>query len=109
MTSTKQKQNKAGSYVHFVGICGVTMAPLAVLYKNLGWKVTGSDRAFFPPMSVYLKENGVAIMPGFKPGHLSPRPDLVLAMAFITDKNPEVVEARRLGVPVKVYADVLPE
>jgi len=95
--------------IHFIGICGVTMAPLAVLYKQMGWRVTGSDRAFFPPMSTYLEKNGIVIMPGFKENHLNPHPDLVLVMAFITDKNPEVVAARKLNIPIRVYADVLPE
>ena len=84
------------------------MAPLAVLYKKMGWKVTGSDRAFFPPMSTYLEKNGIAIMPGFKAAHLEAKPDMVLVMAFITGKNPEVIEAKKLKIPVKVYADVLP-
>jgi UDP-N-acetylmuramate: L-alanyl-gamma-D-glutamyl-meso-diaminopimelate ligase len=95
-------------HVHFIGVCGVTMAPLAVLYKNMDWKVTGSDRAFFPPMSTYLEKNGIKIMPGFKKEHLKPRPNLVLVMAFLTEKNPEIVEAKKQKVPVKVYADVLP-
>ena len=85
------------------------MAPLAVLYKKMGWKVTGSDRAFFPPMSTYLKKNGITIMPGFKKQHLKPKPDMVIVMAFLTEKNPEIVEARKIKIPVKVYADVLPD
>ena len=96
-------------YVHFIGICGVTMAPLAVLYKKMGWKVTGSDRAFFPPMSTYLEKNGITIMPGFKAEHMKEKPDFVLAMAFVTEKNPEIVEAKKRKIPVKVYADVLPD
>lgn len=103
MEKNKQK------HVHIVGICGVTMAPLAVLYKKMGWKVTGSDRGFFPPMSTYLEKNGIHIMPGFKKERLDPSLDFVLASAFITDKNPEVLEARRRNIPVKVYADVLPD
>jgi len=96
-------------YIHIIGICGVTMAPLAVLYKNMGWTVTGSDRAFFPPMSTYLEKNGIKIMPGFKKEHLDSDPDMVLVMAFITEKNPEIIAARRKKIPIKVYADVLPE
>lgn len=102
---TKKKKR----HIHFVGICGVTMAPLAVLYKKMGWKVTGSDRAFFPPMSTYLKKNGIKIMPGFKKEHLRGNPNMVVVMAFITEKNPEIIEAKRKKVPIKVYADVLPE
>lgn len=100
---------KRKKHVHIIGICGVTMAPLGVLYKSMGWRVTGSDRAFFPPMSTYLEENGIKIMPGFKKEHIEPTPDLVLVMAFITEKNPEIIEAKRKKIPVKVYADVLPE
>lgn len=102
------KEENKRKYVHIIGICGVTMAPLAVLYKNMGWKVTGSDRAFFPPMSTYLEANGVKIMPGFKKDHLRANPDMVLVMAFITEKNPEIVEAKKRNIPIKVYADVLP-
>jgi len=95
-------------HIHIIGICGVTMAPLAVLYKNMGWKVTGSDRAFFPPMSAYLEKNGIKIMPGFKPSHIGSAPDLIIANAFITQKNPEIIEAKRRKIKVNVYADVLP-
>lgn len=100
---------KTQKHVHFIGISGVTMAPLAVLYKKLGWKVTGSDRAFFPPMSTYLKKNSVAIMPGYKEEHLDPKPDLVLVMAFISKKNPELSYAIKNKIPYKTYGEVLPE
>lgn len=96
-------------HVHFIGVCGVTMAPLAVLYKKMGWNVTGSDRAFFPPMSTYLKRNGIAIMPGFKEEHLVEKPDLVVVMAFITKKNPELALAIRKNIPYKTYGEVLPD
>ncbi len=96
-------------HLHVIGIAGVTMAPLAVLYKKLGWHVTGSDRAFFPPMSTYLEENGITIMPGFKVEHLNPRPDLILVMAFITKKNPELAYAIKNKIPYKAYSEVLPE
>lgn len=98
-----------GKHVHFIGIAGVTMAPLAVLYKKMGWKVTGSDRAFFPPMSTYLEQNGIQIMPGYKEEHLNPKPDLCVVMAFITKKNPELKFAIHHRIPYKAYAEVLPQ
>ena len=106
------KSNKAAAankHVHFIGVAGVTMAPLAVLYKNLGWHVTGSDRAFFPPMSTYLEQNGIIIMPGFKEEHMRPSPDLVIVMAFITKKNPELIFAIEHDIPYKTYSEVLPD
>ena len=99
---------KGRKHVHIIGIAGVTMAPLAVLHKELGWKVTGSDRAFFPPMSTYLRDHHIKIMPGYKATHLMPRPDLVLVMAFITKKNPELAYAIHQKIPYKTYGEVLP-
>ncbi|MBI2643985.1 MAG: hypothetical protein HYW95_00545 [Candidatus Wildermuthbacteria bacterium] len=96
-------------HVHFIGVAGVTMAPLAVLYKKMGWKVTGSDRAFFPPMSTYLEQNGITVMPGYKEEHLNPKPDLCVVMAFITKKNPELKFAIQHKIPYKAYAEVLPQ
>lgn len=95
-------------HVHFIGICGVAMAPIAVLYKKLGWKVTGSDRAFFPPMSTYLGKRGIKIMPGFKAEHLEPRPDLVVVQAFMTKKNSELARAIKEHIPYKAYGEILP-
>lgn len=103
------KVASANKHVHFIGVAGVTMAPLAVLYKNLGWHVTGSDRAFFPPMSTYLEENGIVIMPGFKKEHMDPAPNLVIVMAFITKKNPELIAAIAENIPYKTYSEVLPD
>ena len=85
------------------------MAPLAVIYKKMGWKVTGSDRAFFPPMSTYLEKNGIAIMPGFKKEHLKERPDLAVVMSFITKKNPELAFVLKEKIPHKSYSEILPE
>src|SRR3990167_4301273 len=75
----------------------------------MGWEVTGSDRAFFPPMSTYLEQNGIKIMPGFKEEHLEPKPNLILVMAFITKNNPELKYAIKHKIPFKAYAEVLPE
>ena len=98
-----------GKRLHVIGGAGVAMAPLAVLYKEMGWEVTVSDRAFFPPMSTYLEKNGIHIMPGFKVEHLKPHPDMVLANAFITKQNPELKYAIEHSIPYKTYAEVLPE
>lgn len=95
-------------HVHFIGVCGVAMGPLAVLFKEMGWKVSGSDRAFFPPMSTHLRDHGVSIMPGFKEEHLHLKPDLIVVTAFATRKNPELVYAIRNNIPYFGYGEVLP-
>ena len=81
-----------GKHIHFIGICGTFIAPLAVALKNRGWKVTGSDQAFYPPMSTYLLENGIKIIPGFKPEKFEEigKPDIAHMMGFLTPENPDV-------------------
>ena len=41
-------------HVHILGICGTFIGSLAVLAKQLGYRVTGSDTAVYPPMSTQL-------------------------------------------------------
>ena len=45
--------------VHLVAICGTGMGALAGLLKEAGHEVTGSDRAFYPPMSERLQAWGI--------------------------------------------------
>jgi UDP-N-acetylmuramate: L-alanyl-gamma-D-glutamyl-meso-diaminopimelate ligase len=44
------------NHIHFIGICGVAMSALAILWKKKGWKVTGSDVGFYPPISTHLEK-----------------------------------------------------
>ena len=39
-----------GCHVHIIGICGVGTSAAAALLKSRGYRVTGSDKAFYPPM-----------------------------------------------------------
>jgi UDP-N-acetylmuramate: L-alanyl-gamma-D-glutamyl-meso-diaminopimelate ligase len=78
-------------HVHLVAICGVGMAPLAVLLKKAGYRVTGSDKAAYPPMSDVLRAAGIEIQEGFKAEHLDPRPDLVIVGNAVPRENPEAV------------------
>ena len=52
-------------HIHILGICGTFMGSLAIIARELGFKVTGSDENVYPPMSTYLLEQGVDIIQGF--------------------------------------------
>ena len=54
-------------HIHFIGICGVGMSSLAILWKNKGWKVTGSDVGFYPPVSTHLEDHKIDFYPGWHP------------------------------------------
>ncbi|EJS88513.1 UDP-N-acetylmuramate:L-alanyl-gamma-D-glutamyl-meso-diaminopimelate ligase, partial [Pasteurella multocida subsp. multocida str. Anand1_buffalo] len=45
-------------HIHILGICGTFMGGVAMIAKQLGYKVTGSDTHVYPPMSTFLMENG---------------------------------------------------
>ena len=80
---------RPGSHVHFIGICGSGMAQAAVLMKNLGYKVTGSDKAFYPPMGDVVKTTAEQIYEGYSPENLNGKPDLVVIGNNVSRNNPE--------------------
>lgn len=65
-------------HLHILGICGTFMGSLALLARQLGHKVTGSDQNVYPPMSTQLQNVGIDIMQGYDRSHLQPHPDLVI-------------------------------
>lgn len=65
-------------HIHILGICGTFMGSLALLARDLGHTVTGSDTNIYPPMSTQLQDAGVEIWEGYKAEHLNPAPDLVV-------------------------------
>ncbi|MFT5881086.1 MAG: UDP-N-acetylmuramate: L-alanyl-gamma-D-glutamyl-meso-diaminopimelate ligase [Moritella sp.] len=68
----------AGRHLHILGICGTFMGGIAVLAKQLGYKVTGSDAHVYPPMSTQLQDQGIALIEGYDPSQLDPAPDVVI-------------------------------
>ncbi len=76
--------------IHILGICGTFMGSLAVLAKELGHEVTGSDQAVYPPMSTQLEAQGITLCQGYDPKHLSPKPDVVIVGNAMSRGNPMV-------------------
>ncbi|CAH0992417.1 UDP-N-acetylmuramate--L-alanyl-gamma-D-glutamyl-meso-2,6-diaminoheptandioate ligase [Sinobacterium norvegicum] len=75
-------------HVHILGICGTFMGSLAVLAKQLGHTVTGSDANVYPPMSTQLEEQGISLIQGYDPSQLEPRPDVVVVGNAMSRGNP---------------------
>ncbi|GAB4224467.1 MAG: UDP-N-acetylmuramate:L-alanyl-gamma-D-glutamyl-me so-diaminopimelate ligase [Francisella sp.] len=65
-------------HIHILGICGTFMGSLAVLAKQKGYKVTGSDLNVYPPMSTYLESQGIEIIQGFDSEQLNTHPDEII-------------------------------
>ena len=56
--------------IHILGVCGTFMGGVAVLARQAGHQVTGSDSNVYPPMSTQLEEQGIALMQGYEAAHL---------------------------------------
>jgi UDP-N-acetylmuramate: L-alanyl-gamma-D-glutamyl-meso-diaminopimelate ligase len=79
-----------GMHIHILGICGTFMGSLAVVARELGHQVTGSDQGVYPPMSTQLEAQGIGLMEGYSVDNLKPAPDLVLIGNAMSRGNPEV-------------------
>ncbi|MES2223216.1 MAG: Mur ligase domain-containing protein, partial [Acidobacteriota bacterium] len=89
-TSRDGKAAHAARHVHLIGICGSAMASLAGMLQLQGWRVTGSDKAAYPPMSDLLEQLHIPIAQPFSEKNLQPRPDLVIVGNAISRGNEEL-------------------
>jgi UDP-N-acetylmuramate: L-alanyl-gamma-D-glutamyl-meso-diaminopimelate ligase len=78
--------------VHLIGVCGTAMATLAALLKSKGFDVRGSDQNVYPPMSDFLVNQGITLLQGYRPEHISADLDLVVIGNAISRGNPELEE-----------------
>jgi UDP-N-acetylmuramate: L-alanyl-gamma-D-glutamyl-meso-diaminopimelate ligase len=76
--------------VHVIGVCGTAMATLAALLKTKGYDVRGSDQGIYPPMSDFLVEQGITLLQGYRPEHITSDLDLVIIGNAISRGNPEL-------------------
>lgn len=85
-------------HIHLIGICGTGMGSLAGLFKEAGFRVSGSDTAFYSPMGDQLKNLEIKLYTGFDPKNLSDKPDIVIIGNVCRKDNAEVVEALKLKI-----------
>lgn len=86
-------------HLHILGICGTFMGSLALLARELGHRVTGSDLNVYPPMSTQLQQAGIDLIEGYGPQQLDPVPDLVVIGNAMSRGNPCVEAVLDKGIP----------
>jgi UDP-N-acetylmuramate--alanine ligase len=91
--------------VHFVGIGGAGMAPLAEMLLLAGGRVTGCD-AHPNHASQLLAERGAEVAQGHDPAHVAGCVAVVMTAA-VPDYHPEIAAARARGIPVLKRAKAL--
>src|SRR5919109_1578071 len=86
--------------IHFIGICGSAVSGLAVVARQLGHEVTGSDEDAYPPTTDLLTKAGIKWVDGHAAANVTRwgKPDLVVQGNQVRDHNPETDAARRLNI-----------
>ena len=95
-------------HIHFIGICGVAMSALAIAFKEKGWKVTGSDAGFYPPISTNLEEHQIDFYSGWHPERIG-KPDLAVVGNVAGSTNPEWLYIQTEKLNFKSYPEVITE
>lgn len=90
---------------HFIGIGGIGMSALAQMLVRLGLRVSGSD-AHPGQITRDLERMGVRVSASHEAG-LVDGAECVVYSSSIRETNPEIVEARRRGLPVLHRSEVL--
>lgn len=93
--------------VHFTGIGGIGMSGLAEVLLSMGYRVTGSDLKL-SPVTERLTRLGAVVHQGHAAENIAGANAIVVTSAARSD-NPEVVEARRRGIPVIPRGELLAE
>ena len=88
----------SGSHVHLVGIGGVSMRPLGLVLKDMGLYVTGSDMNSSVSTDELIAK-GIAVAIGHRAENIHGAVCVIRTAAAHND-NPEIAEARHLGIPV---------
>lgn len=98
------------SKAHFIGIAGKGMSAVALLLRQMGVRITGSDEGFYPPVSDYLKNENIPFAAGYRKENLPDDADVIVIgknAKLVPESNDEVRAAMESGKPVRSFADLL--
>lgn len=96
---------KDKKHIHFIGIGGSGMYPLAQILHAQGYYLTGSDNNPTDTLEK-VKEMGIPVMLGQRAENIKGA-DLIVHTAAIMSDNPELIAAKASGVPVLERSDLL--
>ena len=99
---------KSSNNIFIVGIKGVAMANLAVIFKKMGKNVYGSDTKDYQITDDLLKKNNIAWSIGFNIKNIPESIDtLIYSAAHKGTDNPQVIEAKNRKIKTISQAEVL--
>ncbi len=94
-------------HLHFTGIGGIGMSGIAEVLLNLGYEISGSDLKL-TTTTEHLAQLGAKVFEGHDAENVDSAKAVVVSSA-VDPSNPEVVEARRRGIPVIPRGELLAE
>src|SRR5688500_19052691 len=86
--------------IHFVGIKGVGMTPLAIIAKEAGISVSGSDTGESFITDIPLQKAGITALIGFDESHIGSAELIITTGAHGGYDNPEVKAAKKREIPI---------
>lgn len=99
-------------HAHFIGIAGAGMSAVAKLLRDSGVVVTGSDEGVYPPVSDFLRSQGIAYNTRYAAENLPRDADLIVIgknARLVPETNAEVAAAYASGVRTASFPEVLSE
>lgn len=96
---------------YFIGIAGMGMSAAAILLKEQGWEVGGSDTEVYPPATTQLERHRIPYYTSYNPAQIPKDVELIVIgkNAKLTRKNPEVRAAYESGVRIASFPEILGE
>ncbi len=94
-------------YYHLIGIGGIGVGTLALLFLDNGISISGSDLAD-NDMTRLLRDRGAKIFIGHLAENIS-NPDCVICSSAISQDNPEIIEAKKKKILIKKRGQALAE
>ncbi len=91
--------------LHFVGIGGVGMSAIAEVMLDKGYEISGSDLSESEVVQK-LRAKGAVIYKGHNAANVEGKDAVVLSSAIHQD-NPELVQAKKLGLKIFHRSDIL--
>ena len=85
--------------IYIVGICGTFMAGIAMLAREQGFQVCGSDSGVYPPMSTQLEECGIQLFDGYTVENLQLDADLYVIGNVVSRGNAQVEKILEQDLP----------
>lgn len=103
----KLPENLNGVKIHFVGIKGTGMAALVEILNARGAFITGSDVGERFYTDEILEKLNIKVLPFSLENVTKETQFVIYSSAYNPEKNPDLIQAAKLNVPVMLYSEAL--